>query len=449
MKHIPAPLTEAMNVLEQGGKEGWLVGGCVRDSLMGKIPHDWDVTTSASPMEMISLFSGYRLIETGLKHGTVTVVISGEQIEITTFRIDGEYRDNRRPSSVSFTSDISEDLSRRDFTVNAMAYSPTRGLCDLFGGREDLEKKLIRCVGDPDKRFGEDGLRILRALRFASVLDFSIHKDTAESVHRNRELLLNISAERIFSEFTKLLCGPGAARILREYPDVIGVFIPEVLPCVGFDQHTPWHNRDVWEHTVTALESVPSDPIMRLSMFFHDLGKPESQTMDGSVAHYRGHPEKSAKIADTALDRLRSDNFTRKTVRTVVSAHETVVKMKADKKEVKKMLRRFGVEISKMLILSAKADYAAKVHVPGQAENFRAIEELMAEILARGECFDLSGLAADGKTLIASGIPRGKELGNILDTLLTEVIEETLENERDALISRALEISAANIPAKN
>ncbi|MBQ1223729.1 MAG: tRNA nucleotidyltransferase [Oscillospiraceae bacterium] len=363
MKHIPAPLTEAMNVLEQGGKEGWLVGGCVRDSLMGKIPHDWDVTTSASPMEMISLFSGYRLIETGLKHGTVTVVISGEQIEITTFRIDGEYRDNRRPSSVSFTSDISEDLSRRDFTVNAMAYSPTSGLCDLFGGREDLEKKLIRCVGDPDKRFGEDGLRILRALRFASVLDFSIHKDTAESVHRNRELLLNISAERIFSEFTKLLCGPGAARILREYPDVIGVFIPEVLLCVGFDQHTPWHNRDVWEHTVTALESVPADPIMRLSMFFHDLGKPESQTLDGSVAHYRGHPEKSAKIADTVLDRLRSDNFTRKTVRTVVSAHETVVKMKADKKEVKKMLRRFGVEISKMLILSAKADYAAKVHV--------------------------------------------------------------------------------------
>ena len=441
---IPAPLTEAIGVLERGGKEGWLVGGCVRDSLMGKTPHDWDVTTSASPDEMISLFSGYRLIETGLKHGTVTVVISGEQIEITTFRIDGEYRDNRRPCSVLFTSDISEDLSRRDFTVNAMAYSPLRGLCDLFGGRDDLEKKLIRCVGDPDKRFGEDGLRILRALRFASVLDFEIHCDTAESVHRNRELLLNISAERIFSEFSKLLCGKGAARILREYPDVIGVFVPEVLPCVGFDQHTPWHDRDVWEHTVASIEAVPAEPIMRLSMFFHDLGKPTCQTREGNLAHYRGHPEESAKIADSALDRLRSDNFTRKTVRTVVSAHETVVKMKADPKEVKRMLRRFGVENSRRLILSAKADCAAKAPLPGQAENFLAIEEIMADILARGECFDLSGLAADGKMLLSAGVPKGKELGNILDRLLSEVIDGTLENESDRLVSRALELSAQN-----
>ena len=449
MKHIPAPLTEAMNVLEHGGFEGWLVGGCVRDSLMGKIPHDWDVTTSASPMEMISLFSDYKLIETGLKHGTVTVVISGEQIEITTFRIDGEYRDNRRPSSVSFTSDISEDLSRRDFTVNAMAYSPLRGLCDLFGGQEDLEAKLIRCVGEPDKRFGEDGLRILRALRFASALDFSIHEDTAESVHRNKELLRNISAERIFSEFTKLLCGKGAARILREYPDVIGVFVPEVLPCVGFDQRTPWHNRDVWEHTVTALISVPADPVMRLSMFFHDLGKPACQTFDGEIAHYRGHPDESAKIADTVLDRLRSDNFTRKTVRTVVSAHETVVKMKADKKEVRNMLRRFGVENSRRLILSARADYAAKAPVQGQEENFRVIEGILDGILARDECFDLSHLAVDGKTLLAAGIPRGKELGNILDTLLAEVIDEKLENKHDVLVSRALELSASGTASKN
>ena len=442
MKNIPAPLTEAMSVLEHGGKEGWLVGGCVRDSLMGKIPHDWDVTTSASPTEMLSLFSGYKLIETGLKHGTVTVVISGEQIEITTFRIDGEYRDNRRPSSVSFTSDISEDLSRRDFTVNAMAYSPTRGLCDLFGGQEDLEAKLIRCVGDPDKRFNEDGLRILRALRFASVLDFSIHPATAESVHRNRELLLNISAERIFSEFAKLICGKGAARILREYPDVIGVFVPEVLPCVGFDQRTPWHNRDVWEHTIVALEAVPPEPIMRLSMFFHDLGKPASQTWDGTVAHYRGHPDVSAKIADAALDRLRADNFTRKTVKTVVAAHETVVKMKPDVKSVKRMLRRYGVENSRRLILSAKADFAAKAFVQGQEDIFLSIENMMNEILARGECFDLSGLAVDGKELISAGIPRGKELGNILDRLLSEVIDESLKNEKDQLISRALELSA-------
>ena len=449
MQAIPAPLKEAIGVLERGGFEGWLVGGCVRDSLMGKTPHDWDVTTSASPMEMISLFSDYKLIETGLKHGTVTVVISGEQIEITTFRIDGEYRDNRRPSSVAFTSDISEDLSRRDFTVNAMAYSPQRGLCDLFEGQKDLEAKLVRCVGDPDKRFGEDGLRILRALRFASVLDFTIHADTADSVHRNKNLLLNISAERIFSEFSKLLCGRGAPRILREFPDVIGVFVPEILPCIGFDQRTPWHDRDVWEHTIAALEAVPAEPIMRLAMFFHDLGKPLCQTFEGSRAHYHGHADESAKIADRALDRLRSDNFTRKTVRTVVAGHETVVKMKAGTVEVKKMLRKYGAHNSRRLISSAKADLAAKPQVPLQKETLDEIESILNIILAGGECFDLSGMAVDGKALIAAGIPRGKELGNILDRLLTEVIEGSLENEKEKLVSRALELSAGHTPTEN
>ena len=437
MDHIPATLTRAIGVLEKSGYEGWLVGGCVRDSLMGKIPHDWDVTTSASPGEMLSLFRDYRLIETGLKHGTVTVVIDGEQIEITTFRIDGEYRDNRRPSSVEFTNDLSLDLSRRDFTVNAMAYSPERGLCDLFGGREDLAARVIRCVGDPDRRFGEDGLRILRALRFASVLDFTVHPDTAESVHRNRELLKNISAERIFSEFTKLLCGAGAGRILREYPDVIAVFVPEVLPCVGFDQLTPWHDRDVWEHTVTALEAVEREPVMRLSMFFHDLGKPSCQVIENGIAHYRGHPEAGAKIAADALDRLRSDNATRKTVKTVVAAHETVVKMPPDKIAVKKALNLYGEENFRRLVASARADLAAKPKLPGQAEKIDAVEALAEQVIARGECCSLAGLAVDGRALIAAGIPRGRELGNILNTLLAEVIEERLENRSEALIERA------------
>ncbi len=440
MKYIPDTLVEAIGVLERGGFEGWLVGGCVRDSLMGKVPHDWDVTTSAFPGEMLELFADYRLIETGLQHGTVTVVIRGEQIEITTFRIDGEYRDNRRPSSVEFTSNIAEDLSRRDFTVNAMAFSPTRGLCDLFGGREDLEARVIRCVGDPDRRFNEDGLRILRALRFASVLDFDIDSATAESVHRNRNLLENISAERIFAEFQKLLCGPGVGRILREFPDVIGVFVPEVLPCVGFDQKTKWHDRDVWEHTIAALEAVEPEPVMRLAMFFHDLGKPACQLLEGDIAHYRGHPEASAEIAALALARLKSDNFTRKTVKTVVSAHETVVKMVADRVRVRQMVCRYGVENSRRLIASARGDMAAKPEVPGQRENIDRIEALLEDILSSGECFEMKGLAVDGRALIAAGIPKGKILGDVLDGLLARVVAGELENDTAALLAAAKDI---------
>ncbi|MBR4940406.1 MAG: tRNA nucleotidyltransferase [Clostridia bacterium] len=437
MDHIPQTLMEAISVLERGGEQGWLVGGCVRDSLMGKIPHDWDVTTSASPTKMLELFSGYKLIETGLKHGTVTVVISGEQIEITTFRIDGEYHDNRRPSSVEFTENIALDLSRRDFTVNAMAYSPERGLCDLFGGREDLDAGLIRCVGEPDKRFGEDGLRILRALRFASVLDFEIHADTAESVHRNRELLKNISAERIFSEFTKLLCGKGVGRILREYPDVIGVFVPEVLPCVGFDQRTPWHDRDVWEHTIGAVEAVDPEPLMRLAMFFHDLGKPGCMTVDGPVCHYRGHPEASAEIAVRVLERLKSDRSTERTVKTIVAGHETVVKMPADRVTVKTVLRRFGPENTKRLIASARADLAAKPKLVGQKEKIDAVEALVFDVLEKNECFDLKGLAVDGRMLIAAGVPKGKILGDVLDRLLDGVISGELENSAGVLTEAA------------
>ncbi|MBQ5972664.1 MAG: hypothetical protein IJL69_00565, partial [Oscillospiraceae bacterium] len=227
---IPDNIRTALDVLRRGGFEGWLVGGCVRDGLMGKTPHDFDLTTDARPDELVRLFSGYHVIETGLKHGTVTVVVGGEPVEITAFRVDGAYRDHRHPETVTFTGDLSADLSRRDFTVNAMAYSPEKGLRDLFGGREDLARRVIRCVGEPDRRFEEDGLRILRAMRFASVLDFTVDPATAESMRRKAALLRAVSAERIFSEFTRFLTGPGAGRLLREFPTVTAVFLPELAP---------------------------------------------------------------------------------------------------------------------------------------------------------------------------------------------------------------------------
>ncbi|MDD6261911.1 MAG: tRNA nucleotidyltransferase [Clostridiales bacterium] len=434
---IPESINKALGVLARGGFEGWLVGGCVRDSLMGKQPHDWDVTTAALPGEMLSLFADYKLIETGLKHGTVTVVIDGEPIEITTFRIDGEYRDNRRPVSVSFTSELSEDLSRRDFTVNAMAFSPQRGICDLFGGREDLDAGVIRCVGDPDLRFAEDGLRILRALRFASVLDFEIAEGTAESVRRNRELLRNISAERIFSEFVKLLCGAGAERILRSFPEVIAVFVPEVMPCVGFPQNTPWHDRDVWEHTVAAVNAAERDPIMRLSMFFHDLGKPACFTEENGRAHFRGHPAESARIAGDVLSRLKSDNATAKTVKTVVAAHEETVRMPAEVIPAKRLVRRYGYENAMRLLASARADLAAKPHIPGAAEKLDRIGKIVDALRAGNACVDLGGLAVGGRELIEAGVPKGKAVGEVLEKLLSMVIEESVENERGALIKAA------------
>ncbi|MBQ8613726.1 MAG: hypothetical protein IJ416_05870, partial [Ruminiclostridium sp.] len=259
--------------LNNSGFEAFAVGGCVRDSLLGITPKDYDITTNAHPDEVKTCLSGYRIIDTGIDFGTVTVISEGEPIEVTTYRVDGDYNDNRRPESVSFTSRLAEDLKRRDFTVNAMAFNPSTGLTDLFGGQEDLKSGIIRAIGNPTERFNEDGLRIMRALRFASYYGFTIEENTSRAVHNCRDLLKNIAVERIAVEFNKLLCGSCGA-VLREYPDVFSVFIPELFACVGFEQRTKYHNRDVYEHIIATVEAIEPMKHLRLAMLFHDIGKP-------------------------------------------------------------------------------------------------------------------------------------------------------------------------------
>ena len=282
--------------LEDAGHAAYAVGGCVRDLLRGAVPHDWDVTTSARPEEVMALFPG-RCIPTGLPHGTVTVRENHQSIEVTTFRADGPYDDGRHPRSVTFSTRIEDDLARRDFTVNAMALDRRGTLVDVFGGREDLARGVIRCVGEPDRRFGEDALRVMRALRFAACFGFSIGEETARSLRRSAPGLRRIAAERLREEMTKLLCGDGAAAVLLTYPEVIGVFLPEILPSVGFEQHNPHHCYTVWEHLVRSAAAVPPEPVLRWAMLLHDIGKPACFTRDAAgVGHFYDHAEKSAQM---------------------------------------------------------------------------------------------------------------------------------------------------------
>lgn len=284
---MPKNVDIAINLLQSAGFEAYAVGGCVRDSLLGKTPNDWDITTSAKPEDMKSVFADFHCIDTGIKHGTVTVVIDGEPLEITTFRLDGEYEDNRHPKSVTFTSNLGADLGRRDFTVNAMAYSKKTGTVDLFGGQNDLKNKIIRCVGDPDRRFNEDALRILRALRFASALDFEIEEKTAQSLLKNRALLGNISEERIAKELLKLVCGKGAKRILTDFAPVLFEILPELQPMYKNSHDNPHHCYDIYEHTLIAVESINPEPTLRFAMLLHDCGKPAVKKFDeNGVAHF-------------------------------------------------------------------------------------------------------------------------------------------------------------------
>ncbi|MBR5773515.1 MAG: HDIG domain-containing protein, partial [Clostridia bacterium] len=308
---LPACIQYVISTLNDNGYESFIVGGCVRDYLMGKTPHDYDVTTSATPEQVKTCFNNNKVIETGIKHGTVTVLVDGESVEITTYRIDGEYKDNRHPELVTFSKTIDEDLRRRDFTVNAIAYNPEKGFVDLFNGIQDIKNGVISCVGNPDERFNEDGLRILRALRFTSVLDFEISKETSDSIHRNKMLILNVSPERIWTEFKKLLCGKNVRRVLLEYSDVIGVFIPEILDSVGFEQNNPYHCYDVLTHTAHAVENAPDDVVIRLAAFFHDIGKPSVYSEDENGGHFYSHAKVSEEITNAVLTRLRCDNLTK------------------------------------------------------------------------------------------------------------------------------------------
>ena len=433
MLPMPEQVQKVLLRLEKAGYEAWCVGGAVRDALLGLPPGDWDVTTSAPPEAVLELFSPNAL-PTGLRHGTVTA----EGIEVTTFRRDGDYLDNRHPDHVEFTSSLTEDLARRDFTVNAIAVNLRGELSDPFGGRSDLSAGILRAVGEAEKRFGEDALRILRGLRFASRLGFAIEPSTDRAIRHCAPLLRNIAPERIQVELTGILCGVHAAEILLSYPDVLGVFMPEILPSVGFDQHSVYHCYDVWEHTARAVAAARSDPILRWALLLHDLGKPATFTLDGQGrSHFYGHWRESVPLGAAILDRLRVDNRSKRTILTLIERHDAPLSL--SEKSVRRNLSRYGEETLRLLLEVKRADNLA------QAEAYRdrqtlinQYEDLLRVVLESGECFSLKHLAVKGGDILALGL-RGPAVGETLNSLLELVIGEKLPNDKGVLLEYAKE----------
>lgn len=439
---IPEKVNELLIELNRNGFEAFIVGGCVRDSILGKTPHDWDICTNAKPDEIKECLTKYHTIDTGIKHGTVSVEIDKEIFEITTYRIDGEYSDNRHPKNVDFTTNIIDDLARRDFTINAIAYNDEKGIVDPYHGCEDLKLGTIRCVGEPEKRFREDALRIIRALRFASVYSFRIDSSTAQAILDNRKLLNNVSAERIACELNRLVCGDGAEKILNDFRSVFAVFMPEIAQTFDFEQHTKHHNRDVWRHTTHAVSSIEAEPILRITMLFHDLGKPNACKRDADgTCHFKGHPKYSAIYANDILHRLKYPNYFIDTCLTLIIYHD--VRFNGTKKQIKHVMNKIGEQNMALLFKVQRADILAQSEYR-QKEKLEAIdlaENKFKEIISEKSCFTLKQLAVNGNDLIDIGITEGKMIGSTLKLLLSFVIDEKVENTRGALLDKAKEIA--------
>ena len=433
MAKIPEFVKNLLRTLESAGHQAWCVGGCVRDLRLGRTPVDWDVTTSALPEETMALF-GERAVPTGLKHGTVTVRTEDQPVEVTTFRKDGAYRDHRRPETVTFTDSLEEDLRRRDFTVNAMALDLRGTFRDPFGGLGDLERGILRCVGEPERRFHEDALRILRGLRFSACLGFVLEEKTASAIREKKELLRDIAPERVWAELSRLLTGQWADEVLRAYPEVVGVFWPDLLPMIGFDQRTRHHCYDVWEHTLHALAAVEPDVVLRCTMLLHDVGKPETFTLDGrGHGHFKGHPARSAAMTENMLRRLRVDNATRETVVRLVEWHDRNIP-RTDQ-GLRRALRDLGEADLRRLLAVKRADNQAQAHQDLLGEIDKA-EAILDRLLAEGACVSLGQLAVRGGDLAALGL-RGPAIGRMLDLLLDRVVDGDVPNEREILLKTA------------
>lgn len=435
--NLPQYVSQAVAILNDAGFSAYAVGGCIRDTFLSKTPYDWDITTVANPDEMKQVFKEFKHFDAGIKHGTLSVVIDGHILEITTMRVDGGYSDGRHPDSVSFTSDITTDLSRRDFTVNAMAYSPYDGFADPFGGREDLKSRIIRCVGEPDRRFHEDALRIIRGLRFASVLGFEIEKDTAQSIIKNRALLNGIAKERIRVELLKLLCGKDVRRILMDFAPVFFEIIPELEPMYKFPQNTPYHIYDVWEHTAAAVEAVDSDPILRMAMLLHDIGKPEKLTVDlDGTAHFKKHQEVSYQKSLIILNRLRFSKAEQEEISALIKYHD--LRPKGDKTEIKLIASEITPRLFKRLFPIFRADAMAQnpVNLPQKLKELDKSEKELDNAVKNGECMSIGELEIDGGDLKEIGFC-GKEIGAALCVLLKKVIIGETENRKDKLVENA------------
>lgn len=436
--NIPDAPRQLMKVLLEAGYEAYVVGGCVRDFLLGCEPHDWDICTNALPDQMKECFASYHVVETGLQHGTLTVMADHVGYEITTYRIDGVYTDYRHPDSVHFVGRLQDDLMRRDFTINAMAADISGKIRDFYDGQFDLEHKWIRCVGDPNKRFMEDPLRILRAMRFQSKLGFVIEQSTEDAMRRYRHLLQYISAERINSELTGILMGD-CYSTLTCFPDVLSVCIPEIKPCIGFQQNNPHHNRNVWEHTLFAISAAPKDLYTRLALLYHDIGKPLCYSFESGVGHFYGHAVISKDIAEKSLRGLRYDNQTVKLVTQLVEAHDRTIEPR--KPVIRRCLNKMGLKQFLRLLDVKEADYMAQAQLYGdrlhKVEILQMTNEILVAQIQQEDCFSLKDLAINGDDLIQLGYKPGKKIGTVLNQLLEMVIDGTMENSKDLLIQWA------------
>lgn len=436
---LPDNVTYIINKLEGEGFEAFAVGGCIRDSILGRIPDDWDITTSASPNQVKAVFS--KTIDTGIQHGTVTVMIGKEGFEVTTYRIDGEYEDSRHPKEVLFTSNLTEDLKRRDFTINAMAYNDTQGLVDKFHGAEDLENKIIRCVGNAAERFEEDALRMLRAVRFAAQLGFEIEEETKTAIQSLVPALSRISAERIQTELVKLLVSkhPEAIRTAYEL-GITNIILPEFDEMMRTEQNHPHHRYSVGEHTLHALEFVEADKILRLSMLFHDVAKPLTKTTDeDGKDHFYGHAEEGADLTKVVLRRLKFDNDTIEKVTSLVRWHD--YRMNATPEGVRRAIHKAGEDIFPYLFPIKRADILSQSEFQRQEKQqfVEDIEKIYHEIKEKEQCVSLKTMKITGNDLIALGMKPGKEIGEMLAYLLETVLDEPSKNKKEELIRLAKE----------
>lgn len=436
---IPAKVKYILDVLHSHGFEAYCVGGCVRDSVLARNPNDWDITTSALPEEVKACFR--KTIDTGIQHGTVTVMLDLVGFEVTTYRIDGNYSDGRHPDNVSFTSNLSEDLKRRDFTINAMAYNEEEGLVDPFGGMRDLQRKVIRCVGDPDERFDEDALRIMRAVRFAAQLGFSIDPATRRAISGHAEELKKISAERIRTEAVKLITSSHPEKWMDLYElGITAVILPEFDLCMKTPQNTPYHIYNVGEHIVRAMCEVPSEMVLRLAMLLHDIGKPCVRWTDSrGQDHFKGHAYVSADMADGILRRMKFDNATRVRVVNLIRWHD--LRPKPDEADVRRCMYTVGPDNFEDYLAVQWADNMAKSRykLKEHEDRLREVYEIYKKILEDGDCLSLKELAIDGTDLMKIGI-RGKEIGTILESALMAVLKDQRLNDREILLTYAKEV---------
>lgn len=441
MIQLPEKVTYIINTIMEAGYEAYAVGGCIRDSILGRIPDDWDITTSASPYRVKELFQ--HTIDTGLKHGTVTVMVDREGFEVTTYRIDGAYEDGRHPKEVMFTASLAEDLKRRDFTINAMAYNDDDGLVDEFGGMADLKDQVIRCVGSPRERFMEDALRIMRAVRFSAQLGYEIELETKAALRELAPKLACISAERIQTELVKLVTSPHPENLRIAYATgITRVILPEFDVCMETEQNNPHHCYNVGEHILKSMEKVKPDKILRLAMLFHDIGKPETIMMDDKgICHFHGHQRVSEEMTLKILKRLKFDNYTIYMVAKLVRYHDYEVEAK--EKNVRRAVMKIGEDIFPLLLQVKEADLEAQSAYlrEEKKEKLKAVINVYEQVTAKGQCVSLKTLAVTGKDLIKEAdMQPGPEIGEILHRLLDIVIEEPGQNERENLLKLARQI---------